>query len=64
LLDASRRFEATSPVRLDGEFILRDGGAANWRELHAEAAEVLVKTLHRVEIRPAAELFRAKGLAV
>jgi phosphoribosyl-dephospho-CoA transferase len=56
--------EATSPVRLDGEFILRDGGGANWRELHGGAAGVLVKTLDGVEIRPAAELFRAKGLAV
>jgi phosphoribosyl-dephospho-CoA transferase len=55
--------EATSPVRLDGEFILPDGGGANWRELHGGAAGVLVKTLDRVEIRRAAELFRAKGLA-
>jgi len=56
--------EATSAVRLDGEFILRDGGGANWRELHGGVARVLVKTLDGVEIRPAAELFRAKGLAV
>ena len=52
--------EATSPVRLDGEFILPDGGGINWRELHAGATGVLVKTLDRVEIRSVVELFRAK----
>ncbi|KQV70174.1 malonate decarboxylase holo-[acyl-carrier-protein] synthase [Rhizobium sp. Root1220] len=38
------RFEAKAPMRLDGEFIRYDGAAVNWREFHAGAREVLVKT--------------------
>lgn len=36
--------EAAAPMRLDGELVRADGAAANWRELHAGAREVLVKT--------------------
>lgn len=35
--------ERHSPVRFDGEILLPDGDAVQWRELHAEPAEVLVK---------------------
>ena len=50
--------QARSPVRLDGEIILPDGAAANWRELelHGGVAEVLVKTRLGVELRSAAAL--------
>jgi len=34
----------SAPMRLDGEVILKDGCAVNWRELHAGAEELLVKT--------------------
>jgi phosphoribosyl-dephospho-CoA transferase len=37
--------EADAPMRLDGELMRDDGTAVNWRELHAGAAEVLVKSL-------------------
>jgi phosphoribosyl-dephospho-CoA transferase len=36
--------EAAAPMRLDGEFVRDDGAGVNWRELHAGAREVLVKT--------------------
>ena len=38
--------ERTAPMRLDGELVRDDGAAVNWRELHAGAAEILVKTAH------------------
>jgi phosphoribosyl-dephospho-CoA transferase len=38
------RIEADAPMRLDGELI-RGGSAVNWRELHAGAREVLVKSI-------------------
>jgi phosphoribosyl-dephospho-CoA transferase len=37
--------EAAAPMRLDGELIRDDGAAVNWRELHAGAPELLVKTI-------------------
>jgi phosphoribosyl-dephospho-CoA transferase len=37
--------EAAAPMRLDGELIRADGAAASWREIHAGAREVLVKTV-------------------
>jgi len=46
----------SSPMRIDGEFVLPDGAAVNWREFHT-APEVMVKTLHRVECRSAQSLF-------
>ena len=36
--------EAAAPMRLDGELIRDDGAAVNWRELHAGAPEILVKS--------------------
>lgn len=42
--------EAAAPMRLDGEFVREDGAAVNWRELHAGAPEVLVKTLGGVRL--------------
>lgn len=36
--------DAAAPMRLDGELIGADGAAVNWREIHAGAREVLVKT--------------------
>ena len=41
------RIEAAAPMRLDGELIRDDGAAVNWREFHAGAREVLVKTIGR-----------------
>jgi len=44
LADELARIEDAAPVRLDGELI-RGGSAVNWRELHAGARDVLVKTI-------------------
>jgi phosphoribosyl-dephospho-CoA transferase len=46
----------SSPMRIDGELVLPDGAAVNWRECH-NTQEVMVKTLHRVECRTAQSLF-------
>jgi phosphoribosyl-dephospho-CoA transferase len=48
---------ATSPVRIDGEFVLPDDSAVQWREFHDCAGEVLTKTLHGVQSRPMSSLF-------
>ena len=58
------RIERTSPMRLDGELVLPDGGSIAWRE-YADAPadgdelqdELLVKTLQGVCARPRASLF-------
>jgi phosphoribosyl-dephospho-CoA transferase len=42
--------EATAPMRLDGEFVRADGAAVNWREFHAGAREILVKTVGGVAL--------------
>ena len=42
--------EADAPMRLDGELVRRDGAAANWREIDANAPEVLVKNLGSVAL--------------
>jgi len=42
--------EAAAPMRLDGEIVRDDGAAANWREFHAGAREVLVKTMGGVAL--------------
>jgi phosphoribosyl-dephospho-CoA transferase len=42
--------EASAPMRLDGEFIRDDGAAVNWREFHAGAREILVKTVGGVAL--------------
>jgi phosphoribosyl-dephospho-CoA transferase len=36
--------EAAAPMRLDGELVRDDGVGVNWREIHACAREVLVKS--------------------
>jgi phosphoribosyl-dephospho-CoA transferase len=40
--------EAVAPMRLDGELMREDGAAVNWREFHAGAGEVLVKSIDGV----------------
>ena len=40
--------EADAPMRLDGELMRDDGAAVNWREFHAGAREVLVKSIDGV----------------
>ena len=42
--------EADAPMRLDGELVRDDGAAVNWREFHAGAREVLVKTIGGVAL--------------
>lgn len=44
LLAGLAALELAAPMRLDGELIREDGTAANWRELHAGARQILVKT--------------------
>ena len=44
------RIEAPAPMRLDGELIRDDGAAVNWREFHAGAREILVKTVGGVAL--------------
>ena len=42
--------EAAAPMRLDGELVRDDGAAVNWREFHAGAREILVKTIDGVAL--------------
>jgi phosphoribosyl-dephospho-CoA transferase len=42
--------ETNAPMRLDGELMREDGAAVNWRELHAGAGEVLVKSIEGVHL--------------
>jgi phosphoribosyl-dephospho-CoA transferase len=62
LVERLRRFDAESPVRLDGELELPDGAGVNWREMAQndddEHSQVLVKTMDGVEVRTRAEVFR------
>lgn len=44
--------EAGAPMRLDGELVRGDGAGVNWRELHAAASDVLVKTIRDVSLQP------------
>lgn len=63
LTEGLARIERVSPMRLDGELLLPDGGAIAWREYVSAPAdpgrrdELLVKTLHGVDSRPRAWLF-------
>jgi len=41
---------AAAPMRLDGEFMRDDGAAVNWREFHAGAREIMVKTIRGVTL--------------
>ena len=60
LLDALRTIADTAPMHLDGEIVLEDGGAVNWRELDRArldpAAEVIVKSVDGLSLRRAALL--------
>jgi phosphoribosyl-dephospho-CoA transferase len=40
--------EADAPMRFDGELMREDGAAVNWREFHAGAGLVLIKTIDNV----------------
>ncbi|MBM7124106.1 malonate decarboxylase holo-[acyl-carrier-protein] synthase [Dyella flava] len=40
--------ESHAPMRLDGELVRADGAGVNWRELHAAAAELVLKTANDV----------------
>jgi phosphoribosyl-dephospho-CoA transferase len=66
LVAGLRRLDAGSPVRLDGELELPDGGAVNWREFSqvADAASdtMLIKTMDGVEVRNMAALFGPPAL--
>jgi phosphoribosyl-dephospho-CoA transferase len=42
--------ETAAPMRLDGELMREDGAAVNWREFHAGASELLVKTIGSVAV--------------
>jgi len=39
------KLEAMAPMRIDAEFVLSDGSAVNWRELHNGQTELLVKDM-------------------
>ena len=47
-LDDLAAVDARAPMRLDGELLRADGAGANWRELHARGAELVLKTADRV----------------
>lgn len=50
LADELACIAADAPMRLDGELIRPDGAAVNWRELHAGASELLVKTVAGISL--------------
>jgi phosphoribosyl-dephospho-CoA transferase len=52
--------EQAAPMRLDGEWVREDGASVNWRELHAGARQVLVKTVREVALVDSAD-FLAGG---
>lgn len=51
------RLDAASPVRLDGELELPDGGGVNWREWAQADDGVLVKTMDGITARRISGLF-------
>jgi phosphoribosyl-dephospho-CoA transferase len=60
LASAILALEQRSPVRIDGEIVLPDGGGCHWREiLDTELPDVMVKTLTSVELRSKASLRRS-----
>ncbi len=60
LLQGLARIEAAAPGRLDGELInAKTGMAANWRELHSGADQILVKSLEGVALQPASVFLHA-----
>jgi phosphoribosyl-dephospho-CoA transferase len=44
--------ESRAPMRLDGELVRADGAGVNWRELHAAASELVLKTATNVVLCP------------
>jgi phosphoribosyl-dephospho-CoA transferase len=52
LVEELAAIEAAGPVQIDGEIHLPDGAGVQWRELLLEPAEVLVKMIDGVELRP------------
>lgn len=44
--------ESHAPMRLDGELVRADGAGVNWRELHAAASELVLKTATDVILCP------------
>ncbi|KVE29346.1 phosphoribosyl-dephospho-CoA transferase [Burkholderia singularis] len=44
LVAALADLDTRAPMRIDGELLRADGAGVNWRELHARAREVAVKT--------------------
>jgi phosphoribosyl-dephospho-CoA transferase len=63
LLDAIAEVDAQSPMRIDGEIVLPDGGGINWRELHRNPHEVMVKTMSGIECRALSTLLECEGTA-
>ncbi|WXH25280.1 phosphoribosyl-dephospho-CoA transferase MdcG domain-containing protein [Roseomonas mucosa] len=63
LLAALGGVEARAPMRLDGEVLLPDGSGANWREIQAGAAEILVKRAGGVALLPRADFLGTAGAA-
>lgn len=61
LADELAHIEDDAPMRLDGELI-RGGSAVNWRELHAGAQDVLVKTIHGITLISTEQLLRRRIL--
>jgi phosphoribosyl-dephospho-CoA transferase len=59
LLAGVAAVEARAPMRLDVEVVRADGVAANGRELHAGAPQVLVKTASAVELWPSSRFLEA-----
>jgi phosphoribosyl-dephospho-CoA transferase len=53
LVTGIAEIEDVAPMRLDGELVRDDGAAVNWRELHARADQILVKTIDGVALRDA-----------
>ncbi len=53
------RIDSASPVRVDGEILLPDGGGVQWREWLDHPSEVLVKTASSVQLRAVRSLFPA-----
>ncbi len=53
--------EAAAPMRLDGELVRDDGAAVNWREWHAGAREILVKSVSGVVLMDARLFFAGRA---
>lgn len=59
LAAAIARFASQASLRIDGEFLLPDGGGVQWREWLDGADEVIVKTLRGAQSREFEGLFLA-----